>query len=80
MKVQLLYGRDGLEVEVPERATVVRPRFVEAAPDTVRECANECVFCFIDGNPDHARESLGLRDDDFRLSAGSPRRAGPSTG
>ena len=38
------------------------------APDTVRECANECVFCFIDGNPPGARESLWLRDDDFRLS------------
>ena len=38
------------------------------APDPVRECANECVFCFIDGNPKGARRSLWLRDDDFRLS------------
>jgi putative radical SAM enzyme (TIGR03279 family) len=38
------------------------------APDTIRECANECVFCFIDGNPKDARPSLWLRDDDFRLS------------
>jgi putative radical SAM enzyme (TIGR03279 family) len=38
------------------------------APDAVRECANECVFCFIDGNPKDARRSLLLRDDDFRLS------------
>ena len=38
------------------------------APDAVRECANECVFCFIDGNPKDARRSLWLRDDDFRLS------------
>ena len=37
-------------------------------PDTVRECANECVFCFIDGNPEGARKTLWLRDDDFRLS------------
>ncbi|MFW6199378.1 MAG: DUF512 domain-containing protein [Gemmatimonadota bacterium] len=37
-------------------------------PDKIRECANECVFCFIDGNPDHVRETLWLRDDDFRLS------------
>jgi putative radical SAM enzyme (TIGR03279 family) len=41
---------------------------VVPAPDAVRECANKCVFCFIDGNPDHVRESLYLRDDDFRLS------------
>ena len=38
------------------------------APDTIRECENKCVFCFIDGNPKDVRESLWLRDDDFRLS------------
>lgn len=37
-------------------------------PDPVRECANKCVFCFIDGNPAGARKALWLRDDDFRLS------------
>jgi len=37
-------------------------------PDAIRECANECVFCFIDGNPKDARQTLWLRDDDFRLS------------
>ena len=38
------------------------------AADTIRECANKCVFCFIDGNPQGVRQSLWLRDDDFRLS------------
>ena len=38
------------------------------ARDKIRECANECVFCFIDGNPPGARDPLWLRDDDFRLS------------
>jgi putative radical SAM enzyme (TIGR03279 family) len=38
------------------------------APDAIRECANKCVFCFIDGNPAAARKTLWLRDDDFRLS------------
>ena len=38
------------------------------APDRIRECANKCVFCFIDGNPEGARQTLWLRDDDFRLS------------
>jgi putative radical SAM enzyme (TIGR03279 family) len=36
--------------------------------DPVRQCANKCVFCFIDGNPADARKSLHLKDDDFRLS------------
>ena len=38
------------------------------SPDAVRECANKCVFCFIDGNPEHVRRSLYMKDDDFRLS------------
>ena len=38
------------------------------APDVIRECGNKCVFCFIDGNPKDVRETLWLRDDDFRLS------------
>jgi putative radical SAM enzyme (TIGR03279 family) len=37
-------------------------------PDVIRECGNKCVFCFIDGNPKDVRETLWLRDDDFRLS------------
>jgi len=41
---------------------------VVPAPDAVRECANKCVFCFIDGNPEGVRQTLYMRDDDFRLS------------
>lgn len=44
------------------------PLGVIPEPDKIRECGNECVFCFIDGNPKAARQSLWLRDDDFRLS------------
>ncbi len=44
------------------------PLGVVPAPDPVRQCANKCVFCFIDGNPSGARTSLHLKDDDFRLS------------
>jgi putative radical SAM enzyme (TIGR03279 family) len=44
------------------------PIGIVPVPDTIRECANKCVFCFIDGNPEGARRTLWLRDDDFRLS------------
>lgn len=66
-----------LEVEVADegRRTVVYDiegsgggLGVVPAPDTVRECSNRCVFCFIDGNPPGVRDALYLRDDDFRLS------------
>jgi len=33
-----------------------------------RQCANECLFCFCKGNPDTARPSLFIRDEDVRLS------------
>src|SRR5438045_7679595 len=33
-----------------------------------RQCANECLFCFCKGNPETARPSLFLRDEDVRLS------------
>jgi putative radical SAM enzyme (TIGR03279 family) len=67
LKVELVSPQGTAElVEIerePGEAVGILP-----APDTIRECANECVFCFIDGNPKDARPSLWLRDDDFRLS------------
>ncbi len=33
-----------------------------------RQCANECLFCFCKGNPEEARPSLFVRDEDIRLS------------
>lgn len=33
-----------------------------------RQCANECLFCFCKGNPETARSSLFVRDEDIRLS------------
>ncbi|HKO61745.1 MAG TPA: DUF512 domain-containing protein [Pyrinomonadaceae bacterium] len=33
-----------------------------------RQCANECLFCFCKGNPEDARPSLFVRDEDVRLS------------
>jgi putative radical SAM enzyme (TIGR03279 family) len=33
-----------------------------------RQCANDCVFCFIKQNPAGARRSLFIKDEDIRLS------------
>ena len=33
-----------------------------------RQCANECIFCFCNGNPTDARPSLFIKDEDVRLS------------
>lgn len=34
----------------------------------IRTCGNECVFCFIDQNPTGMRETLYVKDEDYRLS------------
>ena len=42
--------------------------FTEALFDGLRQCTNRCPFCFIDQQPPGHRESLYLKDDDYRLS------------
>ncbi len=42
--------------------------FESAVFDSIRRCANRCVFCFVDQMPPGMRESLYVKDDDYRLS------------
>lgn len=42
--------------------------FESAVFDKVRQCANRCLFCFVDQMPPGMRESLYVKDDDYRLS------------
>jgi putative radical SAM enzyme (TIGR03279 family) len=52
------------DVERPEDL----PLGVELEPPRVRRCANRCDFCFVDGLPEGLRDTLYIRDDDYRLS------------
>jgi len=36
--------------------------------DKIRQCANNCKFCFIDQMPKGLRRSLYVKDDDYRMS------------
>ncbi len=36
--------------------------------DNIKPCCNKCIFCFVDGQPEGLRESLYIKDDDWRLS------------
>ncbi|MCX5930711.1 MAG: TIGR03279 family radical SAM protein [Cyanobacteria bacterium] len=42
--------------------------FTEALFDGLRQCNNHCTFCFIDQQPPGRRQSLYVKDDDYRLS------------
>ncbi|MBS1272046.1 MAG: hypothetical protein MAGBODY4_01183 [Candidatus Marinimicrobia bacterium] len=37
-------------------------------PIKIRKCANDCLFCFVDQNPEEVRDLLKFRDGDYRLS------------
>ena len=58
----------GEEVEYDIRRPEGWPMGVTLEPPRIRRCANHCDFCFVDGNPDHLRKPLYIRDDDYRLS------------
>lgn len=42
--------------------------FEQAVFDGIRPCRNRCVFCFVDQLPRGMRQSLYIKDDDYRLS------------
>ncbi len=58
----------GEEIEYDIERPEGLPMGVEVEPPRVRRCANRCDFCFVDGLPEGLRETLYIRDDDYRLS------------
>jgi putative radical SAM enzyme (TIGR03279 family) len=74
---EFLTADDALEIEARQGGEAIvyeieredgQPLGVELEPPTVRQCANRCEFCFIEGLPEGLRKPLYLRDDDYRLS------------
>jgi putative radical SAM enzyme (TIGR03279 family) len=41
---------------------------IDFEPMTPRQCGNDCLFCFIQQNPEGSRQSLWVRDEDVRFS------------
>ena len=66
-----------LEIEIREGEEIFRV-YVEKDIDqdlgvqvkdfVIRRCQNNCIFCFMDQLPRDARESLFVKDDDYRMS------------
>ena len=59
---------DGEEVEYDVERPEDLGMGVAVEPPRIRRCANRCDFCFVDGLPEGLRETLYIRDDDYRLS------------
>ena len=69
--VELLLLRDGEELSVTIRKGEyddIGLEFETPLMDKKQRCHNNCIFCFIDQNPEGLRESLYFKDDDSRLS------------
>lgn len=43
-------------------------QFKATGLESITRCANKCIFCFVDQMPEGMRESLYIKDDDYRLS------------
>lgn len=63
---------DGNIVDVPVEKELYEPLGLGFANgglmSPIRSCKNHCVFCFIDQMPKGVRDSLHVKDDDWRLS------------
>src|ERR671916_793253 len=69
--VELEVVRGGLELDVTVPKAEGEPLGAEVSSalfDKVRTCDNHCEFCFIHQLPPSLRQSLYLKDDDYRLS------------
>ncbi|QNB45905.1 DUF512 domain-containing protein [Thermanaerosceptrum fracticalcis] len=70
-EVELEIERDGepqifeIDKDYDEPLGVV---FGSAVFDRIKVCQNKCLFCFVDQMPFNMRQSLYVKDDDFRLS------------
>lgn len=42
--------------------------FESAVFDRIKPCLNHCIFCFVDQQPEGLRDTLYIKDDDYRLS------------
>ncbi|MGA1369224.1 MAG: DUF512 domain-containing protein, partial [Blastocatellia bacterium] len=59
---------DGEEWEIEVDAAEGEPWGIDFEPMKPRQCGNDCVFCFIQQNPEGSRDTLWVRDEDVRFS------------
>lgn len=70
-RVELTLSRGGKEYTVKikkDEYDDIGLEFETPLMDEKHSCRNQCIFCFIDQNPEGLRESLYFKDDDSRLS------------
>ena len=69
LRIQVL--RDGQPLEIGIRKGEYEPlglNFSTPMMSGTRLCCNRCLFCFVDQLPGDARQSMRVKDDDWRMS------------
>ena len=66
LKVQIM--RDGVLKEVVIEKAEDEDIGMEFDSMRIKRCPNKCVFCFVDQMPEGCRESLYIKDEDYRFS------------
>ena len=70
-EIDLVIERGGEEVEYSLEKDEWEPlglTFDSRLMTNIRLCVNKCIFCFVDQLPPGARDSMRVKDDDWRLS------------
>ena len=69
LRVQVLRDAQALEFHIrKDEYAPLGLRFEKPMMSATRLCCNRCLFCFVDQLPDDARESMRVKDDDWRMS------------
>lgn len=70
-RVQLACRREGRLLSFTVRKDEYAPlglNFALPMMSGIRACCNKCLFCFVDQLPAHVRDSMRVKDDDWRTS------------
>ena len=70
-RLRVAVDRDGAALEFPVRKDEYAPlglNFSTPMMSGTRLCCNKCLFCFVDQLPDCARDTMRVKDDDWRMS------------
>lgn len=67
-ELTISYLRNGTEHTIHILQDWETPLGIEPVEHRCRTCANHCIFCFVDQMRPGIRDTLHIKDDDFRLS------------
>ena len=70
-EIDLVMLRDGKQIEYSLEKDDWEPLGMTFETDMmsgIRNCANKCIFCFVDQLPPNVRPTMRVKDDDWRMS------------